>query len=829
MELQYANNIAIAMLSEDNLQAMLDTFAETYRRIGFRLNPSKTQFLYQSSPGQDLVSPYIKINGETLPNMEHFPYLGSHLSPKADIDAVIQHHFQSASASFRHLKPIVFDDPYICADAKILVHMAVILPTLLYGAETWTSAATTSRNWREQKTNLSQNLQLHGYHEYLPLWGQKIIMHEFKFYMPQDTNWTGLRTMAGATICELPIAVVVEVDSVQIWLDQVASLLLTATEDNAQPGRIEDRKIICLREEEVESGKVNAGKFGSLQNGNFLGLLELISQFDPFLAGHILKYGNSGKGNPSYLSKTTCEELIQLMAQKVHALIVDEVKSSGYFSLSVDSTPDLSHIDQLSVVLRYLKYGQPIERFLTFLEMKSHTGEEMANQVLQYLREACRLNFSKCRGQSYDNAANMSGRYKGMQQKFLETNKFVIYVPCAAHSLNLVGRSAVDCCQEAVNFFSTVQLLYTLISASSSRWKILKGCIGNESVLKSLSDTRWEAHAMATAAILKSFLKILEALECIAEDQSQKGDARREANNIADKMQELEFVFMLNFWNEILQNFHRVSQVLQNEDVNLKTCADLYVLLADKLCTSRDEFERYEAATKEMLPDVDCKAATTRKRIRKKVPNDGDAPEVYLNARDKFRITTFYTIVDKLETEMKRRGEIYKEIAERFSFLSDVPHNVTSSSTNIERYSQCCQKLIDAYPEDFNSNFSAELQQFHSYVRHKFSATKNVKTRFSHAELYKIIVEDNIECAFPNVDIGFRIFLTLMVTNCSAERSFSQLKYIKNPIRTTMQQGRLDALSLLSIEADVLHKISFEDLIKDFAIKKSRRKLFKYK
>ena len=66
---------------------------------------------------------------------------------------------------------------------------------------------------------------------------------------------------------------------------------------------------------------------------------------------------------------------------------------------------------------------------------------------------------------------------------------------------------------------------------------------------------------MATAAILKSFLKILEALDCIVEDQSQKEDTRREADNIANKMQELEFVFMLNFWNEILQNFHRVSQV----------------------------------------------------------------------------------------------------------------------------------------------------------------------------------------------------------------------------------------------------------------------------
>jgi len=94
---------------------------------------------------------------------------------------------------------------------------------------------------------------------------------------------------------------------------------------------------------------------------------------------------------------------------------------------------------------------------------------------------------------------------------------------------------------------------------------------------------------MEIAANLKHFPEILEAFEFISEDQSQKGEARREANNIADNMQEIEFVFMLNFWNEILLNFHRVRKVLQNEDVNLKTCADLYVSLA-----SRDEFEKYE-------------------------------------------------------------------------------------------------------------------------------------------------------------------------------------------------------------------------------------------
>ena len=65
----------------------------------------------------------------------------------------------------------------------------------------------------------------------------------------------------------------------------------------------------------------------------------MISQFDPFLASHIAKYGNSVKGNPSYLSKTICEERIEIMSQKVHEGIEDEVKASGYFSWSIDSKP----------------------------------------------------------------------------------------------------------------------------------------------------------------------------------------------------------------------------------------------------------------------------------------------------------------------------------------------------------------------------------------------------------------------------------------------------------------------------------------------------------
>jgi hypothetical protein len=70
---------------------------------------------------------------------------------------------------------------------------------------------------------------------------------------------------------------------------------------------------------------------GSVRNGNYLGIIELLSQYDPFLCKHIKKYGNTGKGIPSYLSVTIFEEFIELMGSKVLAAIVTEIQKAEYF------------------------------------------------------------------------------------------------------------------------------------------------------------------------------------------------------------------------------------------------------------------------------------------------------------------------------------------------------------------------------------------------------------------------------------------------------------------------------------------------------------------
>ena len=52
---------------------------------------------------------------------------------------------------------------------------------------------------------------------------------------------------------------------------------------------------------------------GSVHNGYYLAIIELLVKYDGLLANHVSNYANRGKGHVSYFSSTICEELLQLM------------------------------------------------------------------------------------------------------------------------------------------------------------------------------------------------------------------------------------------------------------------------------------------------------------------------------------------------------------------------------------------------------------------------------------------------------------------------------------------------------------------------------------
>lgn len=337
--------------------------------------------------------------------------------------------------------------------------------------------------------------------------------------------------------------------------------------------------------------------FGSPNNGNYLGALELISEYDPFLKRYIDSHANKGRGTASYLSKTICEEFIELMANKMVAHINDEMKKAKYWGLVVDSTPDISHVDQLSVIFRYYLHGHIYERFFCFIQIGSHQGESLSKKILQLI-EQYDIAISDCPAQTYDNASNMSGKYKGLQAWIKQQNDLAIYVPCVGHSLNLVGENSVGARTHASRFVSLLQGLYAFFSASTKRCIVL--IENTKSKLTSLSETRWTCKADATNALVDNFDGVYQALLRMNQDETQKTEARKEAKRLMEEMKILENAFMAIFWYQILNRFNAVSKFLQKAEVDLNSANAMLLSLIDFVESLRTKFLELEGDAKKL-------------------------------------------------------------------------------------------------------------------------------------------------------------------------------------------------------------------------------------
>ncbi|XP_065662990.1 uncharacterized protein LOC136085596 [Hydra vulgaris] len=101
----------------------------------------------------------------------------------------------------------------------------------------------------------------------------------------------------------------------------------------------------------------------------------------------------------------------------------------------------------MTQIIRYVRISDETctikESFVDFIESHQKTGKGLATEITVKLEKGG-LNISNCRGQGYDNGANMSGKYNGVKAHIHSLNESARFVPCAAHTLNLVGVHAAE-------------------------------------------------------------------------------------------------------------------------------------------------------------------------------------------------------------------------------------------------------------------------------------------------------------------------------------------------------------------------------------------------
>ncbi len=170
---------------------------------------------------------------------------------------------------------------------------------------------------------------------------------------------------------------------------------------------------------------------------------------------------------------------------------------------------------------------------------------------------------------------------------------------------------------------------------------------------------------------------------------------------------------------------------------------------------------------------------------------------------------TFNVTIDNLVSCLDHRLDAYKHINSLFGvlFMSDAEsdNNIITGAHN----------LSSSYPDDLNSCLADELIQFRSFI--------SMEPDRSPSKMLKTIIDYGLPSVFPNVYVALKLFLTLPVSNCEGERSFSLMARVKNELRSKMRQRRLNLLSLMAIECDLVRELDFDDVVEEFSRRKSRK------
>ena len=200
---------------------------------------------------------------------------------------------------------------------------------------------------------------------------------------------------------------------------------------------------------------------------------------------------------------------------------------SQAWSLIVDTTPDITSKEQLSICIRIVSKDGNVSEHILECEEAERTTASALFEVIVKVFESKGISCQKIVAQTYDGASNMNGRYKGLQAIVKEKfGKHILYIHCYAHTLNLVLKDTVAVNINVATLFNSLEELHNLFNHCHKIHKLYEKVQSNANVqittVKRLNTVRWSLPEDCLKVINKRLDIIMDVLKIliISTDQS---------------------------------------------------------------------------------------------------------------------------------------------------------------------------------------------------------------------------------------------------------------------------------------------------------------------
>lgn len=529
--------------------------------------------------------------------------------------------------------------------------------------------------------------------------------------------------------------------------------------------------------------------------GNLKQLLLLREADVPGLAAWLSRTGYK------WISGDIQNEMLELITHSMLRSLMKEVHGAGFYAVIADETSDITTQEQVSFCLRYAKENLEVEEvFVGFYA----TADTRARTLFSILKDVlCRFNLriENCRGQCYDGAANVSGKSGGLQALVQEIEPRALYVHCLAHTLNLSLQdlcTKIDVCRDFVSLFTD---LVNFVRTSPKRLSWFQQFQKEENpALRQFCKTRWTLKARSLRSVSANYSELTRFLFTLSSEE--KNDTGAKASGYAKTLQKFDTYFLLRLMLLVFERLESVNSALQKKSLQFTRAQHLVKAVEESIGQLRDDFSSFWADVSDEAREMDIGAPRVSKRpVQAPRRYDEGSRAHDFNSPEALYRQRFYLVIDTVHASLRTRFP-----PEMWHHMKQVEQFVTGDTDGTY--------LCEFYKGDLNA---VRLQL------HRNMLLDIAKQRATSLVTFQDVVDflsgkagEPLRVLLPEVVKLLQIAMTIPVTSCSSERSFSCLQRVKTYLRSTMGQARLNHTALLHCHKEQARQVDLNLVANEF-------------